>query len=185
MYMGDMPQENVKLRYCVVTSARPCNKVGQMVVNPSFFADTADIFSKVHNTLSSWYITTCIFIDNWTIIVLSLIVCHMNRFFKIWFLFFFNKVGHLFWSTIIAQHETDDVILHIHSIHKHRGNSFKLQNYTMRLKQIRLNWINSMQVKNILFTNVFFSWSLCLLNMFPSNDCVGNYLIDISRNVDP
>ena len=31
------------------------------------------------------------------------------------------------------------------------GNSFKLQNYKMRLKQIRLNWINSMQVKKILF----------------------------------
>jgi hypothetical protein len=31
-----------------------------------------------------------------------------------------------------------------------------------------LNWINSMQVKKILFTNIFFSWSLCLLNMFPS-----------------
>ena len=77
-----------------------------------------------------------------------------------------NKVGHLFWFTILAQHETDDVILYIHSVHKHRGNSFKLQNYKMRLKQIRLNWINSMQVIKILFTNVFFSWSLCLLNMF-------------------
>jgi hypothetical protein len=32
----------------------------------------------------------------------------------------------------------------------------------MRLKQMRLNWINSMQVKKILFTNVFFSWSLFL-----------------------
>jgi hypothetical protein len=31
-----------------------------------------------------------------------------------------------------------------------------------------LNWINSMQVKKICFTNVFFSWSLCLLNRFPS-----------------
>ena len=49
---------------------------------------------------------------------------------------------------------------------KHRGNSFKLQNYKMRLKQIRLNWMNFMQVKKILFTNVFFSWLLCLLNMF-------------------
>ena len=55
-----------------------------MVVNPSFFADTPDSFSKIHNTLSSWYITTCIFVDNWTIIdyfiVLSLIVCHMKIF---------------------------------------------------------------------------------------------------------
>jgi hypothetical protein len=51
--------------------------------------------------------------------------------------------------------------------HKHRGNSFQCQNYKMRLKQRSLNWINSMQVKKILFTNVFFSWSLCLLNMFP------------------
>jgi hypothetical protein len=33
----------------------------------------------------------------------------------------------------------NDVILYIHSVHKDRGNSFKLQNYNMRLKQIRLN----------------------------------------------
>jgi hypothetical protein len=79
-----------------------------------------------------------------------------------------NKVGHLFWFTILAQHETNDVILYIHSIHKCRGNTFQRQNYKMRLKQRSLNWINSMQVKKILFTNVFFSWSLCLLNMFPS-----------------
>ena len=46
---------------------------------------------------------------------------------------------------------------------KHRGNSFKLQNYKMRLKQIRLNWINSMQVKKILFTNVFFSCVIMLV----------------------
>jgi hypothetical protein len=39
---------------------------------------------------------------------------------------------------------------------------------TMRLKQRRLNLINFMQVKKILFTNVFFPWSLCLLNMLPS-----------------
>ena len=38
----------------------------------------------------------------------------------------YNKVGHLFWFTILALHETDDVILYIHSVHKHRGNSFKL-----------------------------------------------------------
>jgi hypothetical protein len=76
-----------------------------------------------------------------------------------------NKVGHLFWFTILAQHETNDVILYIHSVHKHRGNSFQRQNYKMRLKQRSLNWINSMQVKKILFTNVFFSWSLCLLNV--------------------
>ena len=79
-----------------------------------------------------------------------------------------NKVGHLFWFTILAQRETNDVILYIHSVHKYRGNSFQRQNYKMRLKQRSLNWINSMQVKKILFTNVFFSWSLCLLNMFPS-----------------
>ena len=67
-----------------------------------------------------------------------------------------NKVGHLFWFTILAQHETNDVILYIHSVHKHRGNSFRRQNYKMRLKQRSLNWINSMQVKKILFTDVFF-----------------------------
>jgi hypothetical protein len=66
-----------------------------------------------------------------------------------------NKVGHSFWFTILAQHETNYVyvILYIHSVHKHRGNSFKLQNYKMRLKEIRLNWINSMQVKKILFSS--------------------------------
>ena len=79
-----------------------------------------------------------------------------------------NKVNDLFWFTILAQHETNDVILYIHSVHKHWGNTFQRQNYKMRLKQRTLNWINSMQVKKILFTNVFFSWSLCLLNMFPS-----------------
>ena len=79
-----------------------------------------------------------------------------------------NKVDHLFWFTILAQHETNDVIMYIHSVHKHWGNSFQRQNYKMRLKQRSLNWINSMQVKKILFTNVFFSRSLCLLNMFPS-----------------
>jgi hypothetical protein len=86
-----------------------------------------------------------------------------------------NKVGHLFWVTILVQHETNDVILYIHSVHKHRGNSFQRQNYKMRLKQRSLNWINSMQEKKILFTNVFFSWSLCLLNMFPS-------MFDVEKN---
>jgi hypothetical protein len=59
----------------------------------------------------------------------------------------------LFWFTILAQHETDDVILYIYSIHKHkhRGNSFKLQNYKMRLKQIRLNWINSGGIRRFCF----------------------------------
>jgi hypothetical protein len=61
-------------------------------------------------------------------------------------------------------------VLSIHSVHIHWGNTFQRQNYKMRLKQRSLNWINSMQVKKILFTNVFFSWSLCLLNMFPSMD---------------
>ena len=78
-----------------------------------------------------------------------------------------NNVGHLFWFTILTQHETNDVILYMHSVHKCRGNTFQRQNYQMRLKQRSLNWINSMQlqVKKILFTNVFFSWSLCLLNV--------------------
>jgi hypothetical protein len=60
-----------------------------------------------------------------------------------------NNVGHLFWFTILVQHETNDVILYIHiySIHKHRGNTFQRQNYKMRLKQRSLNCINSMQVK--------------------------------------
>ena len=78
-----------------------------------------------------------------------------------------NKVGHLYWFIILAQHVTNDAILYIHSVHKHRRNSFQRQNYKMRLKQRSLNWINSMQVEKKLFTDVFFSWSLCLLNMFP------------------
>jgi hypothetical protein len=36
-----------------------------------------------------------------------------------------NKVDHLFWFTILAQHETNDVILYIHSVHKHWGNTFQ------------------------------------------------------------
>ena len=79
-----------------------------------------------------------------------------------------NKFGRLFWFTILAQHKTNDVILYIHSVHKHWGNTFQRQNYKMRFKQRSLNWINSMQVKKILFANVLLSWSLCLLNMFPS-----------------
>ena len=67
-----------------------------------------------------------------------------------------NKVGHLFWCTILAHHETNDVIMYIHSVHKRRGNSFQRQYYKMRLKQRSFNWINSMQVNKILFTNVFF-----------------------------
>ena len=67
-----------------------------------------------------------------------------------------NKVCHLFWFTILTPHETNDVIMYIHSVHKHRGNSFQRQNYKMRLKQRSLNWTNSMQVKKILFINVFF-----------------------------
>jgi hypothetical protein len=67
-----------------------------------------------------------------------------------------NKVGHLFWFTILAQHETNNVILYIHSVHKHRGNSFQRQNYKMRLKQRSLNWINSLQVKKILYISIFF-----------------------------
>ena len=40
-----------------------------------------------------------------------------------------NKVGHLFWFTILAQHETNDVILYMHSVHKlvmGIGNIFKI-----------------------------------------------------------
>jgi hypothetical protein len=68
-----------------------------------------------------------------------------------------NNVGHLFWFTILRQHETNDVILYIHSVHKHRGNTFQRQNYKMRLKQRSLNWINSMQVKKML-CKIQFAW---------------------------
>jgi hypothetical protein len=63
------------------------------------------------------------------------------------------------WLTLL--HDRADVTTrYIHSVHKHRGNSFQRQNYKMRLKQRSLNGINSMEVKNILFTNVFFSWMI-------------------------
>jgi hypothetical protein len=74
-----------------------------------------------------------------------------------------NKVGHLFWFTNLTQNETDDAILYIYHVYKHRGNSFKLQDYKMRLRRIRLNWINSMQVRKVLFTNVFFSLVIMLV----------------------
>ena len=57
-----------------------------------------------------------------------------------------NKVGHLFWFTILTQQETGDVILYIIA-YINTGNTFKLQIYKMKLKQISLNWINSMQEK--------------------------------------
>ena len=81
-----------------------------------------------------------------------------------------NKVGHLFWFTILTQHETNDVILYIHSVHKHRGNSFQRQNYKMRLKQRRLNWIHSMQVKKIIFTDVFFFLIIMLVKYVSIDD---------------
>ena len=42
----------------------------------------------------------------------------------------------------------------------------KLEDYKMRSKQVRLNWTNSMQVKKLLFTNVLFTWSFCLWNLY-------------------
>ena len=83
----------------------------------------------------------------------------------------------MFWFIILSQRETDDVILYIHSVHKHRGNSFKLQNYKMRLKQIRMNWINSMQVKKILFTNVFFSLIIMLVKYVLSDGISQAFLL--------
>ena len=48
-----------------------------------------------------------------------------------------NKVGHLFWFTILAQHETNDVILYIHSVHKQREffSTSKLQNEKFELNK--------------------------------------------------
>ena len=78
-----------------------------------------------------------------------------------------NKVGHLLWFTILAQHETNDVILYIHSVHKHRGNY---------LQQRSLNWINSMQVKMILFNNVFFpdhyACKICCHRWYSPSFCI-------------
>ena len=99
----------------------------------------------------------------------SIATCKKNPYILPWHL-----LGHVIMSVICFDLQfsrstrSNNVILYIHSVHKHRGNAFQRQNYKMRLKQRSLNWINSMQVKKILFTNVFFSWSLCLLNMFLS-----------------
>jgi hypothetical protein len=68
-----------------------------------------------------------------------------------------NKVGHLFWFTILAQHEASDVILYIYNVYRRQSSFLKLEDYKMRLKQVRLNWTNSMQVKKLLFTNVLFT----------------------------
>ena len=76
-----------------------------------------------------------------------------------------NKVGHLFWFTILAQHETDDVILYIHSVHKHRGN-VKITRWD---ENRSLNWINSMQVKKILFLYIFLNLLSYLLSFLFRN----------------
>ena len=51
-----------------------------------------------------------------------------------------NKAGHLFLFTILAQHETNDVILYIHSVHKHREffSTSKLQD-EIKTKKFELN----------------------------------------------
>ena len=52
-----------------------------------------------------------------------------------------NNVGHLFWFTILAQHETNDVILYIHSVHKHKREFFstsKLQD-EIKTEKFELN----------------------------------------------
>jgi hypothetical protein len=61
-------------------------------------------------------------------------------------------VGHLFWFIILAQHETDEVILYIHSVHKHRGNSFKLQNYKTRYINLLITYFN-IELKRIKLTS--------------------------------
>jgi hypothetical protein len=78
-----------------------------------------------------------------------------------------NKVGHLFWFTILAQHEANDVILYIYNVYRRRSSFFlKHEDYKMRLKQVRLNWTNTTQVKKLFFTNILFTWSFCLWNLF-------------------
>jgi hypothetical protein len=46
------------------------------------------------------------------------------------------EVDHLLWFTILAQQETNDVILYINSVHKHWGNTFQRQNYKSGKKDI-------------------------------------------------
>jgi hypothetical protein len=40
-------------------------------------------------------------------------------------------------------HPTVTSVLYIHSVHKHRGNTFQRQNYKMRLKQRSLNCLGN------------------------------------------
>ena len=53
-----------------------------------------------------------------------------------------NKVGHLFWFKILAQHETNDIILYIHSVHKHKRNSFQRQD-EIKTENFELNKFNA------------------------------------------
>jgi hypothetical protein len=63
---------------------------------------------------------------------------------------------------------SNDVILYIHSVHIHRGNSFQRQNYKMRLKQRSLNWINFFLLMSF-FMIIMFSGRSCVRAPFGSN----------------
>jgi len=42
-----------------------------------------------------------------------------------------NKVGHLFWYTILVQHEANDVILYIYNVYRRRSSFLKLEDYSV------------------------------------------------------
>jgi hypothetical protein len=85
-----------------------------------------------------------------------------------------NNVGHLFWFTILAQHETNDVILYIHSVHKHRRNTFQRQNYKMRLKRFRspsfgppktiTTWLTKTEIFTLHWINIIIRNNKCIFN---------------------
>ena len=67
-----------------------------------------------------------------------------------------NKVGHLFWFTILAQHEINDVFLYIHSVHKHREffSTSKLQD-EIKAEKFELNKFHASK-KNPFYQCLFF-----------------------------
>ena len=54
---------------------------------------------------------------------------------------------------MLAQHETDDVIMYIHNVHKHRGNS-KLQD-EIKTDKIELNKFHASKKRSFLLMSFF------------------------------
>ena len=64
--------------------------------------------------------------------------------------------GHLFWLTILAQHETNGVILYIHSVHKQRElfATSKLQD-EIKTEKFELNKFHASKKKSFLLMSFF------------------------------